>query len=501
MHRINVEKENCSSDSKYLLKFQRSKKINFTILNVLLFLQLNSPHGYLFQDKCDNFIKVLIKRNENTLFVCGTNALNPTCRDYKADTLVPAGDIINGRGRCPYDPMDDNIALFADDQLYSATVTDFMREDPIIYRSLGNNQNLRTVKQDSKWLKNPRFIHAVEYGNYIYFFFQEESEEYYSLEQVVLPTVARVCKNDMGGTISVLEKQWTSFLKARLICAVHDNTTFYFNIIQAVSNVIHIKGQDLILGLFSTPHNSIPGSALCAFRMLEINQVFSGAFKEQQSSTSVWKAVPDDKVPTPRPGACAGHGLLAEYSSSNEFPDGTLEFMRTHSLMDELIEPSTKHPFFLWTLDRDFLVTLAVDNSAGPKGDHTIVFAASENGILLKILAWKYDNGVIEDSIFLEEMNVFDFDKCRYRNLGDKRILALQLDKPNGALYAAFPNCVIRVPLGSCQRHGSCKRACIASRDPYCGWANESCVYLPPGTTVEYQQDLKKGNTKGLESY
>lgn len=39
------------------------------------------------QDECHNFIKVLLKRNEDTLFICGTNAFNPSCRNYKVCNL------------------------------------------------------------------------------------------------------------------------------------------------------------------------------------------------------------------------------------------------------------------------------------------------------------------------------------------------------------------------------------------------------------------------------
>lgn len=38
-------------------------------------------------------------------------------------------------------------------KLYSATVTDFLAIDAVIYRSLGDSPTLRTVKHDSKWLK------------------------------------------------------------------------------------------------------------------------------------------------------------------------------------------------------------------------------------------------------------------------------------------------------------------------------------------------------------
>lgn len=41
----------------------------------------------LFQDECYNYIKVLLPRNDETLFACGTNALNPTCRNYRVSLL------------------------------------------------------------------------------------------------------------------------------------------------------------------------------------------------------------------------------------------------------------------------------------------------------------------------------------------------------------------------------------------------------------------------------
>lgn len=37
----------------------------------------------------------------------------------------------------------------------------------------------------------------------------------------------------------------------------------------------------------------------------------------------------------------------------------------------------------------------------------------------------------------------------------------MQLDKASGALYVAFSTCVIKVPLGRCERHGKCKKYVI----------------------------------------
>lgn len=452
------------------------------------------------KDECHNFIKVILKKNDDTLFVCGTNAFNPSCRNYKMDTLEPFGDEFSGMARCPYDAKHANIALFADGKLYSATVTDFLAIDAVIYRSLGDSPTLRTVKHDSKWLKEPYFVQAVDYGDYIYFFFREIAVEYNSMGKVVFPRVAQVCKNDMGGSQRVLEKQWTSFLKARLNCSVPGDSHFYFNILQAVTDVIHINGRDVVLATFSTPYNSIPGSAVCAYDMRDIANVFTGRFKEQKSPDSTWTPVPDERVPKPRPGCCAGSSSLEKYTTSNEFPDDTLNFIKTHPLMDEAVPSIINRPWFLRTMVRYRLTKIAVDTAAGPYQNHTVVFLGSEKGIILKFLARIGNSGFLNDSLFLEEMSVYNPEKCSYDGVEDKRIMGLQLDKASNSLYVAFSTCVIKVPLGRCERHGKCKKTCIASRDPYCGWVKEggSCAHLSPGSRLTFEQDIERGNTEGL---
>nr|XP_048706031.1 semaphorin-6A isoform X4 [Caretta caretta] len=452
------------------------------------------------KDECHNFIKVLLKRNDDTLFICGTNAFNPSCRNYKMETLEFLGDEFSGMARCPYDAKHANVALFAEGKLYSATVTDFLAIDAVIYRSLGDSPTLRTVKHDSKWLKEPYFVQAVDHGDYIYFFFREIAVEYNSMGKVVFPRVAQVCKNDMGGSQRVLEKQWTSFLKARLNCSVPGDSHFYFNILQAVTDVIHINGHNIVLATFSTPYNSIPGSAVCAYDMLDIANVFTGRFKEQKSPDSTWTPVPDERVPKPRPGCCAGSVSLEKYITSNEFPDDTLNFIKTHPLMDEAVPSIVSRPWFLRTMVRYRLTKIAVDTAAGPHQNHTVVFLGSEKGIILKFLARTGNSGFLNDSLFLEEMNVYNPEKCSYDGVEDKRIMGMQLDKHSSSLYVAFSTCVIKIPLGRCERHGKCKKACIASRDPYCGWVKEGgvCTQLLPGIKLAFEQDIEHGNTDGL---
>lgn len=58
------------------------------------------------------------------------------------------------------------------------------------------------------------------------------------------------------------------------------------------------------------------------------------------------------------------------------------------------------------------LTKIAVDTAAGPHQNHTVVFLGSEKGIILKFLARTGNSGFLNDSLFLEEMNVYNPEKC-----------------------------------------------------------------------------------------
>uniref|UniRef100_A0A4W6CDL5 Semaphorin 6D n=1 Tax=Lates calcarifer TaxID=8187 RepID=A0A4W6CDL5_LATCA len=443
------------------------------------------PCRVCFQEECHNFIKVLVPRNDDLVFICGTNGFNPMCRYYRLDNLELDGEEINGLARCPFDSKQTNVALFAEGKLYSATVADFQASDSVIYRSMGDGSALRTIKYDSKWLKEPHFLHAAEYGNYVYFFYREIAVEHSNLGKVVYSRVARICKNDVGGSQRVLEKHWTSFVKARLNCSVPGESFFYFDVLQSITDIININGVPSVVGVFTTQMNSIPGSAVCAFSMADIEKVFWGRFKEQKTPDSVWTPYPEEKLPKPRPGCCAGHGPAASFKSSIEFPDDTLQFIKSHPLMDTAVPSIGDEPWFTKTRVR--LTALAVDNEAGPHKNYTVVFIGAESGVVLKVLA-KTTSVSLNDSLLLEEIDVFNRAKCLSNREDDKRVLSLHVDKDAHSLYVAFSSCVIRIPLSRCERHSSCHKSCIASRDPYCGWKpHGACERIPPG---EYQTNI-----------
>lgn len=75
------------------------------------------------------------------------------------------------------------------------------------------------------------------------------------LSQVVYSRVARICKNDVGGSQRVLEKHWTSFVKARLNCSVPGESFFYFDVLQSVTDIVHVNGVPSVVGVFTTQMN------------------------------------------------------------------------------------------------------------------------------------------------------------------------------------------------------------------------------------------------------
>lgn len=118
-------------------------------------------------------------------------------------------------------------------------------------------------------------------------------------------------------------------------------------------------------------HRSIPGSAVCAFYLADVERSFEGPFAELRGVT--WTAVPEDRVPQPRyppphtgtapgaadtasphqlcrrPGCCAGMGPAAGVVTSGDFPDETLVFAKEHPLLHGAVSPAGGRPLFTRT--------------------------------------------------------------------------------------------------------------------------------------------------------
>ncbi|XP_041612427.1 semaphorin-6C isoform X2 [Vulpes lagopus] len=423
-------------------------------------------------DECYNYIRVLVPWDSRTLLACGTNSFSPVCRSYGITSLQQEGEELSGQARCPFDATQSNVAIFAEGSLYSATASDFQASDAVVYRSLGPQPALRSAKailcpclgaRRPCLLFLPRGLcRRCPAGKG---------------KEVQFSRVARVCKRDMGGSPRALDRHWTSFLKLRLNCSVPGDSTFYFDVLQALTGPVDFYGHPALFGVFTTQTNSIPGSAVCAFYLDDIERGFEGKFKEQRSLDGAWTPVSEDRVPSPRPGSCAGVGVAALFPSSRDLPDDVLTFIKAHPLLDPAVPPATHQPLLTLT-SRALLTQLAVDGRAGPYSNTTVLFLGSNDGTVLKVLPPGGPAGGREP-VLLEEINAYSPSRCNGKRAAQtaRRVIGLELDTEGHRLFVAFSGCIIYLPLSRCAQHGACRRSCLASQDPYCGWhSSRGCV-------------------------
>ncbi|KAK7886152.1 hypothetical protein WMY93_025773 [Mugilogobius chulae] len=182
--------------------------------------------------ECSNFIRVLQPYNQTHLYICGTGAFHPICsflemgKRAEDNVFRMTQHFENGRGKSPYDPKMLSASLLIDGELYSGTSADFMGRDFAIFRTLGDQHPIRTEQHDSRWLNDPRFIsvHLIPESDNpeddkIFLFFKENAMDGEHTGKATIARIGQLCKNDMGGHRSLVNK-WTTFLKARLMCSV-----------------------------------------------------------------------------------------------------------------------------------------------------------------------------------------------------------------------------------------------------------------------------------------
>ncbi|XP_059474068.1 semaphorin-1A-like isoform X2 [Neocloeon triangulifer] len=421
------------------------------------------------EDDCQNYIRILAKIDERRLLICGTNAYKPLCRNYR----LQDGDYVvekeyDGKGLCPFDPDHNSTGVYSDGQLYTATVADFSGTDPMIYR-----KTLRTERSDLKHLNAPNFVNSFSYKDYVFFFFRETAVEYINCGKAVFSRVARVCKHDKGGPHQFGDR-WTSFLKSRLNCSVPGDYPFYFDEIQSTSEIVDGQyggvGDQLVYGVFSTPVNSISGSAVCAFSMNDVMRSFDGQFKEQETMNANWLAVPGNKVPEPRPGECV--------NDSRTLPDVTVNFVKNHALMDKPVPSFFGQPIVIRISMQYRFTKIAVDSQVatadGKKYD--VIFIGTDNGKVIKTLnAASFDSRSDVSPVVIEEIQVLP-NNIAVKNLYVVR-MAGALDKSK--LVVVSDDEIQAVKLHRCgsDKITSC-RECVALQDPYCAWSvqQKRCV-------------------------
>ncbi|CAJ1086429.1 semaphorin-4F [Xyrichtys novacula] len=303
---------------------------------------------------CNNYIRLLEFLGDGRVYVCGTYAFDPQCAflELASFTLEKTEDggvkMETGKGKCPFEPSQHYTAVMAGGTLYTAATSNFLGTLFDISRATGPEQERIRTERSINWLSDPEFVSSafIEQtpdsnptgdDDKIYFFFTEVAKEYDLYTKVKVPRVARVCKSDVGG-MKTLQRRWTTFLKAELVCEDKPSGQRY-NILTDVFTTQHTPGDPSsthFYGLFTSQWEREELSAVCVFSLSDISKVLDGPFKELKKTCENW--INPEPVPTPRPGQCLNHALKAEgYESSLKLPDKVLTFVRDHPLMENSV--------------------------------------------------------------------------------------------------------------------------------------------------------------------
>ncbi|XP_059380512.1 semaphorin-5A [Carassius carassius] len=421
------------------------------------------------EEECQNYIRVLLV-NGDRLFTCGTNAFTPICTNRTLTNLTEVHDQISGMARCPYNPLHNSTALITSSgELYAATAMDFSGRDPAIYRSLGGLPPLRTAQYNSKWLNEPNFVSSYDISNFTYFFFRENAVEH-DCGRTVFSRTARVCKNDIGGRF-LLEDTWTTFMKARLNCSRPGEIPFNYNELQGT---FFLPELELLYGIFTTNVNSIAASAVCAFNLSAITQVFSGPFKYQENSRSAW-------LPYPNPNPDFQCGTI-DYGSYVNLTERNLQDAQKFILMHEVVQPVVPVPYFME--DNVRFSHVAVDVVQGKDMLYHIIYLATDYGTIKKVLS---PLNQTTGSCLLDEIELFPPKKRQ-------PIRSLLILHSRSELFVGVRDQVIKIPLMRCNFHKS-RDACVGARDPYCGWdlVLKKCTTLEESVSMsQWEQSITR---------
>ncbi|KAK2827693.1 hypothetical protein Q7C36_018619 [Tachysurus vachellii] len=442
---------------------------------------------------CRNYIQVLQVLDEEHLFVCGTHAFQPLCDYLSLKDFMLMGKKDDGRGKCPYDPTQSFTTVMVDGELYSGTSYNFLGSEPIISRFSRPHSLLRT-EYSTSWLNEPRFVFAdvIREGSNspdgdddkIYYFFTEVSVEYEFFGKLLIPRIARVCKGDLGGQ-RTLQKKWTSFLKAKLVCSMPE-LNFVFNV---VHDVFIVKTSDwretVIYGVFTSQWGNMGLSAVCAYNMTTVDEVFSkGKYMQKamvEQSHTKWVQY-NGITPSPRPGACiTNQNRMQNITNSLLLPDKTLQFVKDHPLMADPVLPIGQGPR-LTAKDVNYTQIVVERVTALDNSVYDVLFTATDKGFLHKSVVYEGGSHIIEEIQLLKN---------------SQPIKTLLLSTKEGSfLYAGSDSGVIQSPTAFCDKYVTCAD-CVLTRDPYCAWDTHaaSCINIfqkqdnkPPR---KYIQNLK----------
>ncbi|XP_075996630.1 semaphorin-7A isoform X2 [Genypterus blacodes] len=411
------------------------------------------------QGSCANVITV-IEKLQGDLFVCGTNGVNPWCRNLPSPENNQSQDIkiYKAEGISPVVHTHNSLSITVDGVLYAAAPLDGEGKTTQFRRKLSDTD----VWMDVSWVSEPTFISAEWVkrkedpdNEKIFIFFREKNEISKDRPDTYpwITRVARVCKVDEGGPKLQLQQKWTSFLKARLVCGFPDEW-LYFNRLLGVF-VLHAEDwrETRVYALFTSSWKS---TAVCVYSIEAIEDVFA---------TSDFKGSSENPPRTCR-------------KNSKATPTATLKVMKEHFEMSTWVHSiHPKAPFFV---SSSSYTRIAVDRvQAADQNTYNILLLATDSGKIHKVLE------VDSKPFIISEMQLFETQLP-----SQSAIQWMHLDSKKKKLMVGFPEKIMEVDLQRCQEYNKSCEDCVLARDPYCAWTSSGCNPTVPGI-----QNIMVGNT------
>ncbi|KAG7468250.1 hypothetical protein MATL_G00140920 [Megalops atlanticus] len=405
------------------------------------------------QTLCENIITVIVEF-QDSLFVCGTNAQMPLCWKLYPQVGNRTGRVIknrDGTGISPPIYTQNSISLSVDGDLYAATpLTALAHRCSFGGRVAAEPASGYPTFVSASWVRRVDDPDQEK----IYVFFRERNPDTSPEADPWISRIGRVCKVDEGGSKRYFQNMWTSFLKARLMCGIPEES-LYFNRLQDVA-VQHARDwrRNRVYALFSSSWNS---TAICTYTMGQIDRIFEN---------SSFKGF-NDEIPNPRPGMCV--------PDSRSLPQSTVKVIQNHPEMSDWIHPNHRHaPLYISTVNYTRIV---VDRVLAADGrPHNVLFLATDQGMIHKVLEDGYTAFIISETHLSNQSACLQF---------------MKLDSQKRKLLIGFTDQIVQLDLQHCQDYNGSCADCVLARDPYCAWNGSACMPAVPGSI----QNIADGTT------
>ncbi|XP_022107344.1 semaphorin-1A-like isoform X1 [Acanthaster planci] len=430
-------------------------------------------------NKCYNYVSIIQPLTDTCLFVCGTDSQYPKCvfaETTDFDTKPTDADPdFSARQGAPSEPNQNFSWIYVSEEkkLFTAVgLRDpFGGGDSSTFRladltgcngAYGSDITADTTTPN--WLNWAEFVgEPFLYNGFIYFFYREyASEAINGAGRIVYSRIARVCQNDTGGAeFTTLDGDFVTFKKARLDCSLKtDNSEFYYNEIQGM-----YKLDTTIFAVFTTPRVGVASSAVCAYDVNEIEQLFDqGEQRGQPQDGFLWTALDDADKP-------ANFSKLFKCSELPQFSpdDEQQKILLNYPLMNlpvpnklnykdgssNYLRPSDAPLFVVDELRLSQIVVDTVANS------FDVMFLGTERGTVIKA----YLNN--SNAFFVEEIDL------NVKGLPEAPILSLVKKPTQTAIYVGTDYSVYRLPVDAACSN---RTTCGCEKDPHCVCDGSSCV-------------------------